>query len=154
MLTRSERFRAACIYLGAAAVGHLAWEAFQLPLYTIWTSAGQWEIAFAVAHCTAGDILIAASTLIAAISVSRSWSWPRADWIEVSVLTIIFGVAYTAYSEWINVYVRHAWAYSVNMPVIGIGGIELGLSPLLQWLVVPVAAFDIVRRYLIRCLNK
>jgi hypothetical protein len=39
MAERDERFRAAGIYLGVAAITHLAWETLQLPLYTLWTSA-------------------------------------------------------------------------------------------------------------------
>ena len=149
MLDSNQRFWAASIYLGVAAFAHLAWETLQLPLYTLWTSAARWEIAFAVIHCTAGDIMIATSTLIAAIVVGRCWSWPRRDWKQVAVLTIIFGLCYTAYSEWFNVYVRHAWAYSASMPMVRIGGIELGLSPLLQWLIVPIIALASVRRCLI-----
>ncbi|MFN0217386.1 MAG: hypothetical protein ACKVP4_01085 [Hyphomicrobium sp.] len=141
----NERFRAAVIYLGVAAIAHLAWETLQLPLYTIWSSAARWEIAFAVIHCTVGDIMIASSALIAAILVGRFWSWPCRDWKRVAVLTIIFGLSYTAYSEWFNVYVRYAWAYSASMPVVRIGGIELGLSPLLQWLIVPSVALASVR---------
>ncbi len=55
---------------------------------------------FRCVHCTVGDLMIAASSLIAAILVGRSWSWPRGDWKQVAVLTIIFGLSYTAYSEW------------------------------------------------------
>ncbi|MGE0055416.1 MAG: hypothetical protein AB7S74_14515 [Hyphomicrobium sp.] len=145
MVDWNERFRAAGIYLGVSAIAHLAWETLQLPLYTIWTSAARWEIAFAVVHCTVGDIMIAASALIAAILVGRFWSWPRSDWKQVAVLTIIFGLSYTAYSEWFNVYVRNAWAYSTFMPVVRIGSIELGLSPLMQWLIVPLVAFTNAR---------
>jgi hypothetical protein len=109
MVEWNERFRVAGIYLGVSAFAHLAWETLQLPLYTLWTSAPRWEIVFAVGHCTVGDLMIAASSLIAAILVGRIWSWPRGDWKQVAVLTIIFGLSYTAYSEWFNVYVGHAW---------------------------------------------
>jgi hypothetical protein len=86
MAERDERFRAAGIYLGVAVIAHLAWETLQLPLYTLWTSSPRWEIAFAVVHCTVGDLMIAASALIAAILVKRSWSWPRTDWKQVALL--------------------------------------------------------------------
>jgi hypothetical protein len=145
----NERFRAAGIYLVVSAFAHLGWETLQLPLYTIWTSGTSWEIAFAVFHCTVGDMMIATSALIAAILVGRFWLWPLRDWKQVAVLTIIFGLSYTAYSEWFNVYVRHAWAYSPSMPMVSFGKIELGLSPLLQWLTVPIIALASVRRCLI-----
>ncbi len=144
----NEQLGAAGIYLGVSAFAHLAWETLQLPLYTLWTSGTPWEIAFAIIHCTVGDIMIASSALVAAILVGRFWSWPRSDWKQVAVLTIIFGLSYTAYSEWFNVYVRNAWAYSAAMPTLRIGGIKLGLSPLLQWLIVPTVALESVRRSL------
>lgn len=145
MAERDERFRASGIYLGVAAIAHLAWETLQLPLYTLWTSAPRSEIVFALVHCTVGDLMIAASSLIAAILVGRFWSWPRKGWKQAALLTIIFGLSYTAFSEWFNVYVRNAWAYSASMPIVRIGGIELGLSPLLQWLIVPLIALASVR---------
>ncbi len=61
------------------------------------------------------------------------------------ILTIAFGLAYTAFSEWLNVFVRASWAYSDWMPIVSIAGLKIGLSPLLQWIVVPGAAFAIVR---------
>ncbi len=42
---------------------------------------------------------------------------------------------YTVYSEWLNVYVKGTWAYSDLMPIVP--GLEVGLSPLIQWIVVP-----------------
>ena len=150
MVDWNERLRAAGTYLGVAGIAHLAWEILQLPLYTLWTRAARWEIAFAVVHCTVGDMMIAASALTAAVLAGRSWSWPLRDRKQVALLTIIFGLGYTAYSEWFNVYVRHAWAYSASMPMVRLGAIELGLSPLLQWLIVPIAAFAVMRHGLVR----
>ena len=148
MPSESERTKAAGIYLGLAAIAHLSWETLQLPLYTIWTSGTPGEIAFAVFHCTAGDVLIATGALIAAIIACRAWYWPRRG-TAVAVLTIVFGLAYTAYSEWFNVEVRSAWAYSADMPIVHIGAIKLGLSPLLQWLIVPIVCFAGIRRGMI-----
>ena len=42
---------------------------------------------------------------------------------------------YTVYSEWLNVYVKGTWAYSDLMPIVP--GLEVGLSPLIQWIVLP-----------------
>ncbi len=148
MVGGNERFWSVKIYFGVAAIGHLAWETLQLPLYTIWSSGTLSELAFAVVHCTVGDIMIAGGALIAAILVGRFWSWPHQDWKQVGWLTIIFGLTYTAYSEWFNVYVSNTWAYSASMPTIRVAGIELGLSPLLQWLIVPIIALASVRRCL------
>ncbi len=47
-------------YLVASAGLHLVWEVAQLPLYTIWSTGTLKQQAFAVLHCTIGDVMIAA----------------------------------------------------------------------------------------------
>jgi hypothetical protein len=133
------------VYLGLMAVGNLIWEVLQLPLYTIWQTGTLREQAFAVAHCTLGDLLIALSALALALILAGSERWPRERFRPVAILTILFGIAYTVFSEWLNVVVRASWAYSEWMPVLSAFGARIGLSPLLQWVVVPAAAFKIMR---------
>jgi hypothetical protein len=52
---------------------------------------------------------------------------------------IILGVAYTILSEWLNVEIWRSWSYTAAMPVLPLFG--TGLTPLLQWLLVPGLAF-------------
>lgn len=125
-------------YLGAIALLDIVWETLQLPLYTIWTLGSLRDQVVAVLHCTAGDVLIALSTLIGALIVAGGSEWPRQGRIRVSLLTVVAGVAYTVFSEWLNTEVRQSWAYSALMPVIPPFG--TGLSPLLQWVIVPSIA--------------
>jgi len=63
-------------YLLAIVGGNLAWEFLQLPLYTIWHEGTPGEIVFAAVHCTAGDVLIAESALLAAILIVADGRWP------------------------------------------------------------------------------
>lgn len=51
------------------------------------------------------------------------------------------GLAYTGFSEWLNVYVRQSWTYSALMPTMAFGTIRIGLSPLAQWLIIPGVGF-------------
>ena len=62
----------------------------------------------------------------------------------MAFVTLGTGVAYTIFSEWLNIVVRQSWAYSEAMPVVPLIGV--GLSPLLQWLVIPGVAMLVVRR--------
>jgi hypothetical protein len=55
---------------------------------------------------------------------------------------IALGVAYTVFSEWLNVQILRRWSYTTAMPVLPLIGI--GLTPLLQWVVVPGLAFAII----------
>jgi hypothetical protein len=95
-------------------------------------------------HCTFGDLAIAVSALAVSLLITGRQDWPQRRFWPVAVLTIVLGVAYTVYSEWLNVVVRAAWAYSDLMPRVPLFGFETGLSPLLQWIFVPLAAFATV----------
>jgi len=140
-------------YLGVIGGLNLVWEVLQLPLYTIWTTGTLAEQAFAVVHCIGGDLLIALSSLVAALLVTRSAGWPQEGFRRVATVTIAIGVAYTAFSEWLNVYVRQSWAYSDWMPTVTLGSVRIGLSPLLQWLVIPTVGFVAVAAVLRRRLR-
>ena len=162
-ITRSSAVTASCnwlrglrIYLASIATMNFAGESLQLPLYTIWNTGTAREQAFAVVHCTLGDVLIALSALILALFIAGDVTWPAGRFWQVVFLALPFGVAYTVFSEWRNVTAHSAWAYSDWMPVMSAFGLRVGLSPLLQWIVVPVAAFKITRELTkgkILCIN-
>jgi len=140
--------RALRVYLGVTALGDLAWEAAHLPLYTLWETGTAGEKLFAVMHCTGGDLLIALSCLALALISVGDRAWPLHAHGRVAVTTAILGVGNTIFSEWLNIVVRGSWAYAERMPVVPL--IETGLSPLLQWLVVPLIALWLARRAVVR----
>jgi hypothetical protein len=131
-------------YLLFVFAANLTWEILQLPLYSIWVESTLGEIVFAVIHCTAGDLLIALSCLSVALIILGSNTWSAKHYRHVAALAIILGIAYTIFSEWLNTVVRESWAYSELMPVLPLFG--TGLSPLLQWIVIPVAGLWWARR--------
>ena len=122
-------------YLVASAVLHPVWEILQLPLYTLWTTGTLRQQAFAVLHCTIGDVMIAGLSLLLGLTIASRATWPGEGTRSVWLLTMLFGVGYTLYSEWLNVSVRGTWGYSAMMPIFPLIG--TGLAPLLQWIVVP-----------------
>jgi hypothetical protein len=122
-------------YIVAALVLHSIWEVLQLPLYTIWKTEPRSKQAFAVLHCTIGDMMIAALTLSTALVLVGRATWPRFGSKPVWLVAVALGAGYTVYSEWLNVNVRGTWAYAPIMPTVPVLG--TGLAPLLQWLVVP-----------------
>ncbi len=127
-------------YLAASAALHPAWEVLQLPLYTIWAEPLRKQ-AFAVLHCTIGDLMIAGLSLLLTLALAAKADWPRGGSSPVWLLLLILGAGYTVYSEWLNVNVRGSWAYSPLMPRLPLIG--TGLSPLLQWIIIPTAALGI-----------
>lgn len=126
-------------YMFFLAIASLVWEFAHMPLYTLWETGTVAEVVFAAIHCTGGDILIAFFALISALVIGGNSHWPLARRTPVIVLTVLLGLAYTFFSEWLNIQVRGTWAYRDLMPIIPV--IEMGLSPFLQWVIVPLAAF-------------
>lgn len=133
-------------YVGFVAPVHLLWEIAQLPLYTLWVEGTVGEIAFAVVHCTAGDIMIASLTLLAALLLLADRAWPVRRYWAVAGFALAFGLGYTIFSEWLNTEIRGSWAYAEAMPVLPLIG--AGLTPFLQWIVIPLAGFWWARRSL------
>lgn len=130
--------RRGVLYLIVAAIGHLMWETAQLPLYTVWWTGTSHENVVAVVHCTGGDVLITTATLLTAALAARLLGW-RPFGSAMVFTAIVLGIAYTILSEWLNVEVWRSWSYSSIMPVLPWLG--TGLSPVLQWLLVPAMAF-------------
>ena len=126
-------------YLAFVVLASLVWEVAQLPLYMIWTDASPAAIAFAVLHCTAGDLLIAASSLFGALLLAGHPCWPVQRYWSTAIWAIAGGFAYTVFSEILNTQIRGSWSYRDHMPTLP--WIGVGLSPLAQWIVIPVAAF-------------
>ena len=128
-------------YVAFVAVANLVWESAHMPLYTLWETGSAGDIVFAVVHCTGGDILIALSAVMLALFLAGTPTWPAVGTGRIVVMTLMLGLGYTLFSEWLNIEVRQAWAYRDLMPVIPI--IDAGLSPVLQWIFVPLTAFRV-----------
>lgn len=129
-------------YVAAVAAGNLVWEFAQLPLFTLWRTAQPAYLTFVALHCWLGDLLIALSCLALGIAVAGH-GWPRHGYRRVAVVSVLLGLGYTVFSEWMNVTVRGSWAYAPSMPRLPPFG--TGLSPFLQWLVIPTVAFVVTR---------
>jgi len=132
----------ALAWAGLSTPLHFAWEAFHIRFYTLWQDAGLAQLAYALVHCTAGDAVIAFATFVAAAVGARDPDWPRRAPQRGLPVLLAAGLAYTAASEWVNVYELGRWAYSERMPTIA----GIGATPIAQWLVVPLASFAFYRR--------
>jgi len=130
-------------YAAYLSLSNLIWEAAQLPLYTLWDQDFN-TIVFSIIHCTGGDVLIGMFSLGIAYGLFRLTGRHlrlAARQRGMAFCAILFGLGYTVFSEWLNVYVRKSWAYSDLMPLINVGDFGIGLSPILQWLIIPTAFF-------------
>lgn len=124
-------------YIPLLGALNLLWEIAQLPLYTLWDEGPPSFTAYAVVHCTLGDVVIGTLALLVALIATQARAVETWRWRLVALFLVIPALGYTALSEWINTVARGNWAYSALMPVVNLGGFEIGLSPLAQWLVIP-----------------
>jgi hypothetical protein len=117
------------------------WEFLQSPFYAD-HDRGLFYIGWTRLHCTGGDLLIllAAFWGTSFLFRERFW-WARPRWSDVAFF-VLLGLGYTAWSEWYNTQVRHAWEYAEAMPLL----FGLGLLPLLQWLLLPPVILALVKR--------
>ena len=121
------------LWSALAFVLNLAWEIAHVRLYTIWALADGMGVARAVLHCSVGDVVIALAMFALAGMIFRRADWPASrPWVGGAI--VVFGaMAYTVWSEWHNVYRAGNWGYTAAMPLI----FGIGLTPLLQWLILP-----------------
>ncbi len=130
------------VWIVLAVVLNSLWELAQLPLYGLWNDPDRSRIAAYLIHCILGDVLIATVLFFLTSMILRSFNWPAAYPWRGSALVITLGLVYTAFSEWYNVYEVKSWSYAPQMPLIG----GIGLSPMLQWFVVPALMIIAIRR--------
>jgi hypothetical protein len=141
---RHSRRRVFLRYLLILTAISMVWEFAQMPLYTLAATGTPGEIIYSALHCTLGDALIGGLAFAAALILFGSDQWPVEGRFRVLAATLAFGLGYTIFSEWLNVEVRGAWTYSELMPVVPVIG--TGLSPLLQWLILPIVAHLLATR--------
>tara|TARA_R110000787_G_scaffold82392_2_gene178046 strand:+ start:566 stop:1048 length:483 start_codon:yes stop_codon:yes gene_type:complete len=123
------------IYLVSSAVFHLFWEFAHSPLYTLWRSGSPVQIVSDVAQCTLGDIAIAAAAIFAGWWLLRRSFWPPTARFAFAVTTVATGFLLTVVIEWASIHLLARWSYDARMPVLPY--VHVGISPVLQWLIVP-----------------
>jgi len=121
---------------------NLAWEVAHVRLYTLWAEADGLGVLWAIFHCTLGDVVIALGAFFLASIVLGRIDWPPSRPIAGCILVVASTMAYTSWSEWYNVYRVGSWRYTELMPTI----FGIGLSPVLQWLILPIVTVIAYRR--------
>src|SRR3990170_5560718 len=85
-------------YVPVLAILNTVWEIAQLPLYTLWKEGSLPSIAYAVLHCTLGDVAIGTLALVFALIASRARAVPSWSLRKVGLITVIAAVGYTVFS--------------------------------------------------------
>ncbi|MGV8900438.1 MAG: hypothetical protein ACOH2B_14545 [Burkholderiaceae bacterium] len=116
-----------------------AWEITQAPLYADMQDWGNvWW------HCFVASL---GDGILVLIIYAVGWAaFRRSDWYlhpsgQTYGLMLAIGLCIGFGVEWVAVYVLNRWAYTTSMPLIP--GLDVGLVPVLQMLLLPPLIFRI-----------
>ena len=130
-----------------ALLVHFPWEIGQSPLFVEMSSAPFWNGLLGCTFAAFGDVLISLISYWAAAAVSgRHWlERPR---MAPFTIYMIIGVGITILVEWLATQGRwfEGWTYGPAMPVMP--WLDVGLVPVLQWLVLPPIVLALASRRL------
>lgn len=129
---------------------NFSWEILQASLYAGMVEAPRFQMAKGCLQATVGDmaIMLFAYEFVAIGVRSRRWILAASRWQPV--LFVAVGVSITAAIEWLATRGRWVarWNYLPEMPLLP--GTGIGLSPLVQWVVLPLLTIWFARRQLTR----
>jgi hypothetical protein len=122
------------------------WEVVQTYFYTLKDSPFR-TMLYGWIHCTLGDVLLTLLPFwfISMMSRNRRWFLSLNRLNFIGLMTI--GVVSTVISERVNVHILKSWAYNQSMPIIP--WLNVGLTPILQWVIIPPVAILLVRHHLL-----
>jgi hypothetical protein len=125
------------------------WEFLQVPLYLGMAEASHWEAIKICTRATFGDVLIMLVSYWIVAAVARTRWWILSSRVAQLVIFATVGVSITVIIE--HFAVRSAseawgWRYAPAMPIVPLLG--AGLTPVLQWIVLPPLAAWFVKRQL------
>lgn len=113
------------------------WEVLQAPLFEGMSAAPHSAVIGACLQATLGDAVIMLLAHLSVVIATRRRRWVMAPALREVAGFVTVGVAITAIIEWLATrgHWVQSWVYSSSMPLIP--GVGVGLSPLLQWVLVP-----------------
>lgn len=117
---------------------HFIWEFVQAPTYAGMVEMNHWDGIKLCMSATFGDVGFAVTAFVATSIVARTRHWLHNPTAGQYLLYLGIGFGLTIGFEYYYTQVSLRWTYSELMPLVPPFG--TGLSPLLQWLIVPLAA--------------
>ncbi len=115
---------------------HFVWEFIQAPTYAGMVEKNHWEGIKLCTSATFGDVGFALTAFWITAVVARSREWMSKPTTTQVLVFLAVGVILTVGFEYYYTNISLRWTYSELMPLVPPFG--TGLSPLLQWLIVPM----------------
>lgn len=127
---------------------HYVWEFLQVPTYAGMADLNHWEGIKICTSATIGDVgfALTAFWVTALAARSRRWIVESKPW-QLGLFMAV-GIGLTVGFEYYYTEISLRWTYSELMPRVPPFG--TGLSPLIQWIVVPLLVVSLTRRVIDR----
>ncbi|OUS06334.1 hypothetical protein A9Q96_09840 [Rhodobacterales bacterium 52_120_T64] len=123
---------------------NFVWELMQAPFFLSLDDVSHWDGILICLKATLGDVLIALSAFWVTSYLSKNRQWIYfASGLQITVFLFV-GISITVVLEIYNTQFAKNWSYSDRMPLVP--PFDIGLAPLLQWLLVPMLVLWFVRR--------
>lgn len=134
--------RLVAVVLAAYAL-HFAWEMAHASLFATMRDLPFWQATAWCLRAALWDVLISAVAYAVASLMARTIHWVQHPWMLHLAIYLGVGLAITvAIERWALAAGR--WRYAEAMPTV----LGIGLSPLLQWVVVPLLTVAVMRMVL------
>ena len=130
--------------LALSFLGHFAWEILQAPLFSSMIQVDHFSGIFICLKATLGDLAIALAAFWSAALLARSRRWFTLQGGSASAIFFAVGLLLTIGLEYLHTEITGRWAYDGAMPLLPVIG--TGLTPILQWIFVPLLGLWYLRR--------
>ena len=126
---------------------HFVWEFVQAPTYSGMVEMNHWDGIKLCMSATFGDVGFALTAFWLTALAARSRNWMMRPTPLNYVLFLAVGLALTVGFEYYYTQISLRWTYSDLMPLVPPFG--TGLSPLLQWVFIPLLTVWTSRRIIL-----
>ncbi len=133
-------------------LGHFTWEILQAPLFASLSGTGHFVGIAICLKATFGDLAIALAAFWCAAFAGKGRNWVANTGTLATAVFFVVGLLTTIGLEYLNTDVTGRWAYDGVMPLLPVLG--TGLSPILQWIFVPMFVLWYMRRLMPEIVEK
>lgn len=132
---------------GFGFLTHFVWEMIQVPWFAGMAEASHGSVVWLCIRATGGDVLILLSSYWLASIIVGSRRWLIEGDLKPAVILVATGLVVTIVLEWLATGPLERWVYADSMPIIPL--LDVGLAPLLQWVLLPPLILWLSRRHIL-----
>jgi hypothetical protein len=124
---------------------NFVWELLQMPLFADFADFPYYQTILHCTKATFGDVVISLVAFAGACLITRSRMWIISMNKSGVVSFLAIGLVITVAFELLATGPLNRWEYSESMPTV----IGIGVSPLAQWVILPLIQLWFVKRQII-----